>query len=1149
MERLYRLIVSALITVLLQANSIEAQVVYPNGKSGSYTTSFDYNIYNVPSKIVGWCGNPVPNPPCSLDYKLNADDHYAKIGTDRRKYQVTPKVTANFNQRFQSPEWWSTHIWNFITNTETRDIFGDVNANGTLETSLPKSFTAAYGSSTHPHPLVFNNRGYGFGLSQYGLANFTGPIPDVNRTSTVQYDFNTDLNVSIGGNTRYDGIYYRVDAMPWVPESKGTQVDKYGDWTAKVIWPYGTGDTLEVTSGHGMPFAQCKRSGNAPVNISHTGTFNHWATTANSIGISIDRFNDGNFKHYGIFFPTGTVIQGLSDGTNYFSYLFDMETAGFMDTVHTGPTTFKRVGFDWSKRGMPDWNGDGKADSTFIFTCFRIVLPAGAKYFSIAALPNNDPAVLAEFQKRAFAYVQDSKVSYNYNMTGALMNNTFTLTTQLVPGAPAGSLNETVQALYMHQYKWSAAGNSALTYRSPRGPMRLYYGNSFDVTYTHVGLLPNLGWANTGDSLYMRETLEEIKLQTSLFYDKNPNGKNGPPPYGFYGETYEHGKFLNKYADLLPIARQVGDMAVFKLLMDSIKANLQDWFDATDICAGCDRYKFFVYDAQHASMAGYPSGHYAASNFNDHQLHWGYFIKAAAMVARYDQQWAKDWGPMVEMLIRDANSWDRNDPLFGYMRYFDPYEGHSWISGRAEGRTGLDIESSSESINFATAVALWGANTNQPSIRDWGLFIATMEYKGTEYYWWNEDSDVNDPICTDKVAATIWGASSNFETFFTVPPAGKYIINWLPMTGASMYLGYNRPHMQVMWDEMEQKEMLATGILWKWNDSGKSFAIPTPYRTKTWRTLMAMYRSMWDPAWAIDMENQLKTEYQGWELNDPAYTYVKWNDWGARYAVNTTFEGLHPALMHQWIHTFDSVGVLDLTTANWPFTHVFVKNNCKHYMLYNPPGEPARTVNFSDGSFFTLPHDTLVVYKKCNIPLPAELIEFGAMKSPVGVNTYWTTALEINSDYFIVEKSADGKIFTAIGKVKAAGGQKIKNYSLTDSIPYDGINYYRLKQVDKNGSYIYSNVVTVQYDKVMEVLVYPNPTSNELNLQITGTSGMVKIIAFDIVSKEMLSETKELTGQATAITYNIESWAAGTYLFKITVATSGENKIVKFVKK
>ena len=90
---------------------------------------------------------------------------------------------------------------------------------------------------------------------------------------------------------------------------------------------------------------------------------------------------------------------------------------------------------------------------------------------------------------------------------------------------------------------------------------------------------------------------------------------------------------------------------------------------------------------------------------NDHHFHYGYFIRAAAEVARLDPTWVEKWGGMVELLIRDIASTNREDLLFPHLRCFDVYAGHSWASGHAKFGDGNNQESSSESMN-ATLLAM-----------------------------------------------------------------------------------------------------------------------------------------------------------------------------------------------------------------------------------------------------------------------------------------------------------------------------------------------------------------------------------------------------------------------------------------------------------
>ncbi len=113
-------------------------------------------------------------------------------------------------------------------------------------------------------------------------------------------------------------------------------------------------------------------------------------------------------------------------------------------------------------------------------------------------------------------------------------------------------------------------------------------------------------------------------------------------------------------------------------------------------------------------------------------------------------------------------------------------------------------------------------------------------------------------------------------------------------------------------------------------------------------------------------------------------------------------------------------------------------------------------------------------------PLPVTLVAFNAKKSSQKVNLDWQTASEKNADYFNVERSIDGNDFKLIGKISASGNStSLKSYSLIDENPIFGNNYYRLKQIDFDGSFIYSDIKTVYLGKTSLLSMYPNPAVNK----------------------------------------------------------------------
>ena len=99
----------------------------------------------------------------------------------------------------------------------------------------------------------------------------------------------------------------------------------------------------------------------------------------------------------------------------------------------------------------------------------------------------------------------------------------------------------------------------------------------------------------------------------------------------------------------------------------------------------------------------------------------------------------------------------------------------------------------------------------------------------------------------------------------------------------------------------------------------------------------------------------------------------------------------------------------------------------------------------------------------------------------------WETASEEDNSHFVVERSADGNSFEAIGTVAGNGTtSEINHYSLVDKDPYYGYNYYRLKQVDFDGDYEYSQIETViiSSQDVPDVIIYPNPVLTTTTLRV-----------------------------------------------------------------
>jgi len=170
-------------------------------------------------------------------------------------------------------------------------------------------------------------------------------------------------------------------------------------------------------------------------------------------------------------------------------------------------------------------------------------------------------------------------------------------------------------------------------------------------------------------------------------------------------------------------------------------------------------------------------------------------------------------------------------------------------------------------------------------------------------------------------------------------------------------------------------------------------------------------------------------------------------------------------------------------------------------------------------------------------PLPIELISFTATAKSKTVQLDWRTASELNNAFFEIERSSNGREFENIGKVAGAGTSLVAlDYQYLDESPLNGWNYYRLRQVDFDGQFSYSPVQAVQMGKVGEVrlLVFPNPTNNELNLK---TDRLLqagdRIEIYDYTGRQVLRVS---ASDAVSGPIAVSQLPAGTYLVRLRTA-------------
>ena len=154
--------------------------------------------------------------------------------------------------------------------------------------------------------------------------------------------------------------------------------------------------------------------------------------------------------------------------------------------------------------------------------------------------------------------------------------------------------------------------------------------------------------------------------------------------------------------------------------------------------------------------------------------------------------------------------------------------------------------------------------------------------------------------------------------------------------------------------------------------------------------------------------------------------------------------------------------------------------------------------------------------------LPIILSKFNASPSNKNTNVTWTTSSEINGSHFEVERSSDARNWDYLSSVEAAGeSSKAINYDYVDinAAKYtntDQALYYRLKMVDRDGSYEYSDTRTVQFEKgKTSFRVFPNPTAQEVTVALQGyeIDNQTKLSIFDVTGKMVVSSRVQSANQ------------------------------------
>jgi hypothetical protein len=184
---------------------------------------------------------------------------------------------------------------------------------------------------------------------------------------------------------------------------------------------------------------------------------------------------------------------------------------------------------------------------------------------------------------------------------------------------------------------------------------------------------------------------------------------------------------------------------------------------------------------------------------------------------------------------------------------------------------------------------------------------------------------------------------------------------------------------------------------------------------------------------------------------------------------------------------------------------------------------------------------SIIYYKNTSPLLPLHLVSFSGAKHTGFNQLQWQTASEVNTKWFELERSSDGKNFTKIATINTIKSNGNNNYSINDNGAYNGKLFYRLKMVDTDGRFTYSQVIWINSASQGNIIIYPNPAAHVLNINIS-SANLIKTIASVYNADGRLMQKILITGNQQQI--NVQQFAKGSYVIKFA-----DGSVQSFIKK
>lgn len=179
--------------------------------------------------------------------------------------------------------------------------------------------------------------------------------------------------------------------------------------------------------------------------------------------------------------------------------------------------------------------------------------------------------------------------------------------------------------------------------------------------------------------------------------------------------------------------------------------------------------------------------------------------------------------------------------------------------------------------------------------------------------------------------------------------------------------------------------------------------------------------------------------------------------------------------------------------------------------------------------------------------LPLKITDLKATNNNGKILINWSTVAEVNTNNFIIQRSADGNNFTDIGSVNAVG-TGANDYQYTDLLPFFATNYYRLKIIDKDGKVVYTPILMLTLNISSTISISPNPTKGLITLQLKSRyqSEQISINIYDLSGKNVFQQIVKTQMGNTSLTLDVSNIQNGIYYLNIN--SKSRNETLKLIK-